>query len=478
MKNNKAQEEWDDGQVFRDESLKTPVGKKTPPPALPWPLKKARMLELKWKNKSPHALFYKEAQMLAGYEDDFEFYGSPAPFYTTYRDLSDDELRGYFTWRARVRKGEYGDAAQGFITLYCNELINNIGVETPLAGLKQLAGIGKAYGSNEHVVRLVAGWLYDYIAYYNLDPGLLKIPEAEEHAAITAISQIATAKPDDVTAAIAVIGSKWLKRSRFYVSFKNGMDTVIYKVLKRMDAHYTLKCSNDLKSQFLGREFARYVHLFTGGVFCDPLKIKECEYRFNSHFSYYCTGGIWHKSEFAILPAMQSRFEKLLKTIDRIMREVCAYPHPLKAEKIAKWIDKIIREEANAVLAEKNRLEKNKIDFSRLDKIRADAEITRDRLIVEEEAQPEASGESAAAEAAAQDAQICESALAPDEYRLLQCLLYGKSLDWIRDEGLLLSVLVDSVNEKMYDLFADTVLDETCNLMEDYIAALKEMIPA
>ena len=39
-----------------------------------------------------------------------------------------------------------------------------------------------------------------------------------------------------------------------------------------------------------------------------------------------------------------------------------------------------------------------------------------------------------------------------------------------------MSVLVDGINEKLYDTFLDSVLDDTPALIEDYINDLKEMI--
>ena len=73
---------------------------------------------------------------------------------------------------------------------------------------------------------------------------------------------------------------------------------------------------------------------------------------------------------------------------------------------------------------------------------------------------------------------VSHTPLSPPEYRLLQCLLYGGDLNWVREAGLLLSVLTDGVNEKLYDTFFDTVLEpeEPPKLIEDYISDLKEMI--
>ena len=64
------------------------------------------------------------------------------------------------------------------------------------------------------------------------------------------------------------------------------------------------------------------------------------------------------------------------------------------------------------------------------------------------------------------------------EYRLLRCLLYGGDLSWVQSEGHLLSVLVDGINDKLYDTFADSVLEmnDRPELVGDYIEELKEMV--
>ena len=40
----------------------------------------------------------------------------------------------------------------------------------------------------------------------------------------------------------------------------------------------------------------------------------------------------------------------------------------------------------------------------------------------------------------------------------------------------MLSVLSDSINDKLYDIFLDSVLDDTPALIEDYIEDVKEMV--
>ena len=51
-------------------------------------------------------------------------------------------------------------------------------------------------------------------------------------------------------------------------------------------------------------------------------------------------------------------------------------------------------------------------------------------------------------------------------------------MSWIHEEGLLLSVLVDSINDKLFEAFGDTVLqyDSSPDVIEDYAEELKEMV--
>ena len=109
-----------------------------------------------------------------------------------------------------------------------------------------------------------------------------------------------------------------------------------------------------------------------------------------------------------------------------------------------------------------------------LARIRDDAAVTRDRLMVDEEAEEEAPPVQPPEPAAEPE----DTPLTRDEYRLLQSLLYGRDYGWVRSSGLMLSVLVDGINDKLYDTFSDSVLlgDDPPELIEDYIADLKEMI--
>lgn len=476
---------WDDLSIFKDEPLRRKEPSQKSLQRLPERLRRARALETKHPRMPRAELFRREAQMLVNYEDNYAFSGNPNRFYPTYDTLTDEELRGYFTWRTKLRREEYENAPLGFVLLYLYEIINGIGIDNYDEGMERLMLIREHYGQNPWLAMYLDDWIAEYAVYYNLDAGIPAEAEAEENN-IVVLKDIATRSQEEVTAAISGLGAKWLTRSRFYNSFKADMDAVIYRVLKRMSAHYAKGCKNDLISQFFGTWIRSGIRIFAGAIFSDPLKIENFEYRLSPLQTYRCVDGDWEATRFYREKSASRKFEKLLKTIDGVMREAFGDRHPIRAEIATKWILKVIREEVDAHLAEKKTAEKKplkrkKIDFSSLEKIREDAAIIRDRLIVEEEAEAEqAAPQKPLPEPQAETEKGSETApgLAPEERRLLHSLLYGGGLGWIREEGLILSVLVDAVNEKLYDVFGDSVIDETPGIVEDYITDLKEMFPA
>ena len=57
-----------------------------------------------WQSRSE--LFLKQARLMASYEDDYVYNGTVNQYFPTYDSLSDAQLRGYFTWRTAVRRGQ------------------------------------------------------------------------------------------------------------------------------------------------------------------------------------------------------------------------------------------------------------------------------------------------------------------------------------------------------------------------------------
>lgn len=486
--------QWFYSRVFQDEAIR-------PRPAqsgqkLPSLLRTARSLESgtggTWQSRE--SLFVKQAKLLAAYEDDYAFQGDVVRYYPTYQSLSDRELRGYFAWRTKLRRGDFQKTSLSFAFLYIYELLNQVGMEDPMEGYRKLTAFRDTYGRiDERILPYLKNWLRDYVVYYALDAGLLAdSPQVLFDRSLTILDHIQIQDSPKVMFAVKSLAPKWLERSKFYKEHPDDCDRVITAVLRRVSDHYATRCKKTMIEQYFGPCTEFQVRLFDGAVFYDRQKKRSCEYALDERCVYRCKNGLWTVRKHICPPRPNAKLGDLLKTIDAVMRQEYAYPHPIKGQLETKWILKIIQEETRALLAEQQAAEAKKIaiDYSLLAKIRADAAITREKLTVEEE--PEEEAPAAEPPKAAPPVELPPEKpqqqsflppepaeggiLSPAEYRLLQCLLYGRDYGWVQREGYLLSVLVDSINEKLYDEFMDSVLDDTPELVEDYIDELKETV--
>ena len=123
-------------------------------------------------------IFYRQAEFMEKFTDDFEYHGQFLRSFPTYREMSNLQLRGYFSWRAAVRKGKIEKTCISFVYVYLYELLNLIGAESPEDAFLRLKNFAVAYSEyDKRVQSTVSKWLIDFAAYYNLDPRLLKDSE-------------------------------------------------------------------------------------------------------------------------------------------------------------------------------------------------------------------------------------------------------------------------------------------------------------
>lgn len=428
--------------------------------------------------QSRESIFIKQGKLLAAYEDDYVYDRRVTHYFPTYQSLTNPELRGYFSWRTKLRRGNLQKTSLTYAFLYIYELLNQIGVTDPMDGYRKLTEFRDAYGAlDDGILPYLNLWLMDYVVYYNLDAGLLAdTPQVRFNRGIAVLDSIQSRGDEEAVHAVKQLSPKWLERSKFYREYREDCDTVIVRVLRRMSAHYNARCKKTMVEQYFG-SFSQYrVILFDAAVFHERQVEGSRQYKVDENYIYRCRNGLWSVQKYDCLPHSNGKLGDVLKAIDGVMRECYGYGRPIQYKLDTKWILKIIQEEARNLLAEKKVVEEKKItiDYSRLARIRSDAAVTRDRLMVEEEAEEEAPPVQTPAPAEEPE----DTPLTRDEYRLLQSLLYGRDYGWVRSSGLMLSVLVDGINDKLYDTFSDSVLlgDDPPELIEDYIADLKEMI--
>jgi len=133
------------------------------------------------------------------YEDTLPWSGNFVCYYPSYQDLSTRQLRGYFTWRAGVRRGAYKAVPASVAYLYLYELINGIGTDSPADSLARMRAFEKGFldaGLGDSVMRrYLRQWMLELAVVRDLppetvrqyaDPALL----ARDEAAKTALNAI------------------------------------------------------------------------------------------------------------------------------------------------------------------------------------------------------------------------------------------------------------------------------------------------
>lgn len=470
--------QWFYGKLFQEEPLRPRP--QTPREKLPPLLEAARSLEnapgKPWQSRE--AVFLKQARLLEHYEDDSPFTGSVVYYFPTYQSLSDRELRGYFAWRTRLRRGQVEKTCRTFAFLYIYELLHCIGVPHPEAGYEALSRFYRDYAQEDGLVDVyLEEWMWDFVVYYELSPALLAdYTQVQRDEAITRLEKAETLSPEAVMEAVEALAPGWISRSRFCRDNREDFGRVLAGLLQGMARHYAGRTQKPLAEQLFGRLQWEPVRLFESAVFANPRKPRDLQYTVDERFRYRCENGLWSLLRHPRIEGGIRQLERLEKSVDGYLREVLGEKRTIKYDPLPKWQTKILQEVINKLSEEKEAAQKAKItiDYSQLDRIRREAAITRDKLTVEEEL--EEVPEAPAVPETPEPQEIPDTPLSPPEYRLLQCLLYDRPTDWVRTEGYLLSVLVDGINEKLYDTFCDTVVEDSPAVIADYIDDLKEMV--
>lgn len=462
--------------------------------AVPEPIRAMRELERDYNvlRESREALFVRQGRQMESYEDAYSYDRDVVRYFPTYQSLTDRELRGYFSWRTAWRRGEKRGTSLSFAFLYVYELLNQIGVRDPVEGFEKLRDFERDYGTLDgKILSYLHSWIYDYVIYYRLDPILLADEPVVRYDRQAAVLRDMAAHSDaELLDALLELSAYRLDRSKLYALEPEVVSAVAVRVVRKMDAYYAKNRKQTLAEEWFGALAVEPFQMFESAVFYETDRTRSDEYVLDPLTSYSCRNGRWTVLQLNKPWGRSKKLGDVMRTVDACLRELLGVGNSIQPGLSTKWIVKLIQEECGTWLKEKEEEEARRvtIDYSKLSGIRFDASVTREKLIVDEEREEaEAFDDSPAPltcpegrpEPAPGSPPAAEDGLDAAERRLLRCLLYGGDFAWLREEGFLPAVLADSINEKLFDRFGDTVLlvDDVPAVVDDYANDLKEMIP-
>lgn len=505
-------------------------------------------------------LFYRQGLLMADFEDDCPYNGTFKSYFPTYNAMSDRQLRGYFTWRAQVRRGNIEETSTSFAFLYLYELICGIGVDDPLDGFDKIKAFWDAYRAFEPGIdRFARVWLQDYAVFHGLDPKLLHDSKtvAFDNALIElrrAVRDLVPASapsaqapkrrktseptlplpPDEaceerLMAAINALSTYNLNNSRLDRSHHRDLRHVACAVYVRMARYYDTHRKTGIVASLFGEETAMPYTMFASAVFFAPERHEDCEYRLDPIHIYRCQNGFWECMRIHGSRQKSSKLGEMMRACDQRLRLALDPAHPLKEEKVPKYLAKIIDDEIVAWLSwdAAHQPVKIDIDLSQLGHIRSAAAQTREALLIDEEREDDALEDAEAAgpgkpEARPMTEAIVEpvaapmeqdeadeptipteqfgivapllapaptpataapaditSALAPAAEDYLRALLEqnaAQAASAVEKSEQSEDMLVDSINETLFDLVGDTVIEFGAagpQIIEDYEADVR-----
>lgn len=466
--------------IYRDEEIPSrppPKSKRMTKP-VPKLLRAMRSLVATTDNywQSRAELFLKQARLMVNYEDDYVYKGVVNQYFPTYDSLSDAELRGYFTWRTAVRRGQIARRGMSYASLYVYELLHLIGCRDAQDGYEKLRSFCFAYCAiDPQIGHYIEMWQDEFVIYYGLDPELITFCEhgqqcRKQDDAIHTVLHRAEHTAEDVMAALCVLSSYRLERSKLYRAHTAEVNMVALRVLDRVAEYYEKHRQISAFADLIAVPQTAPVRLFSSAVFQPPKEEPDRVYEVHPLRRYECVSGYWTLHSYERPERAAQRLGVFLRGVDAGLRAHFGIT-AIQPPKLKKWQAKIIDEEITAFHTEQRAAEERRVrlDFSQLARIRADADVTQERLIVEEDETPVMSVSASqpaffiepvdAAPPVDGKAAEASEVLDAAELRLMRALLGEENLAWVRAEGHMISVLVDGINEKLYDDFEDTVIE-------------------
>ena len=454
-------------------------------PATPQKIKDMKAMALTpeayWKTSA--WLFCTQGRFMADYTDDQPFGDDFCKVYPTYRDFTTEQLRGYFTWRTDVRKGVINKAPAPYPFLYVYELLNGIGAEHGAVNFRRIDNFCLEYSKCDDVLSSYREkWLCDYAVFHELDPSLLDdIGDSANEKEILILMNWEEHAKDEIYDAVCSMSSYRPEQSRYVQDNPDIFKAVLYKSFVLMSCFFRDKRKNSFCTKLFGTITETSYRLFDTAVFYDSTPLRTREYKVNDIRSYICRNGKWSCKRLAGSRHRSAKLGDLVKAVDSVLRSETGYPHKLGNTEISKQELSIIRSVISEYTSEQRKKEavKIEIDISKLSSIRKAADITRDKLIVEEESDDEPIVDEST-EVADMSLNNNNALLIKAESEFLSALLSGGDCNSVaRDHGTMTSILADSINEKLFDTFGDTVLifdGDTPEIIEDYLEELKDII--
>ncbi len=455
-------------------------------------------------------IFYKQAQFMKDFEDNYDKVVPFSSYFPNYQSMNYEQLRTYFTWRSKVRKGIIDDTSLSYAFIYIYELINNIGVEDPSDGLNKLLLFWASFTKFDSTIdKYIIKWIKDYHIYYELPLSFKEFLinnnmqnfypdivcyEADKNSSFEKLSSV----------------SKYnIKKSTFYQDEKVLIEDCFNYVINKLKNLF-LKSDLEFENMIFQTSKSKFDWIpFEGALFYQHLKQTNRQIVLSNDEVYTYNQNKCLKSVFITRDSGKQLLAYIFKQMESVLRRVTNYKFKITAdvnvintETLLKLgalgisIEKVVTDTSLEFYAERNKTIVS-IDKSALDKIRSESIQTQEKLSIVEDDFEQITIFNNETEVNIFEAKTKQSEMNEEKPTIKQ-IYYEQEDEWysfksqlseielkalvliinddkqikkFADENkIMIEVLVDSINEKAFDSIGDNILeiDTSINIYDDY----------
>lgn len=446
-------------------------------------------------------IFYEQALFMKDFEDDYPEQVQFSSYFPYYQMLGYKQLRTYFTWRTKVRKGIVGNISLSYAFLYIYELINNIDEEYPKDNFDKLLSFWRIFRNYDSSIdKYVLRWIKDYYIYYDLPKTFKEF--AEEYGLAGYYPELkADADNFDLFCSI----SKYdIRRSGFFTAETSKLITECFNnVLNKIRQDFEAAGMNFDDVFFRPKRTINW-NPFKDALFYHHIYQPDRKVIISEDEIYICSNNQWTYSTSITTEKGKQFIGYVMKQMESILRKLTKYKfkitanidmiHPDTISKLQSsglYIDEIVQYAVTEFYNEATKIVVT-VDRTSLARIRQEALKTQESLIVEEQSE---TSDYISAQSPQSDQTIfsdipkeepspisdvwenLKGALTEIELNALSVILQGCSIKKFADDhSIMLEVLADGINEKAMDYIGDNVLDDELAIYGDYEKQVKGMI--
>lgn len=463
-------------------------------------------------------IFYKQAQFMKDFEDDYDKVVPFSSYFPYYQSMNYEQLRTYFTWRSKVRRGNIEDTSLSYAFIYIYELLNNIGVEGPSDGLNRLLAFWEIFTKYDSTIdKYIIKWIKDYHIYYELPLSFKDFLINNKMQAYYPDIACYEADKNSSFERLSSISRYNIKKSTFYQAEKKLVEDCFDFVINRLKSLF-LKSDLEFDNMIFQASKSKIDWIpFEGALFYQHLKQTNRLIVLSNDEVYTYNQNKCLKSVFIardsgryLITYVFKQMEVILRKLNNYKFKITANVNIINTETLLKLgalgisIEKVVTDASLEFYAERNKTIVT-IDKSALNKIRVEALQTQEKLsidesnfepntifhneikdnIYEDEIKDVKKNEQKHTTQQNSSEQVdvwhsFKSQLNEIEIKALNIIIYddSKIKKFADENSIMIEVLVDSINEKAFDSIGDNILeiDTSIIIYDEYLEKLVSIL--